>query len=148
MRAPVTDWLVAGLVASSLTMSLILRPSTPPWAFWYAMRASADGTMPVYSGAAVPVTGVMSPRVMVLEVTPGALAPAGPAASTTGADMTAPSAAAAANVILLRTMAPSPPVRAARRLPGSPATGGWPPAGGVYTVLGPRLQHSISFRNP
>src|SRR5271168_2528633 len=39
-----------------------------------AIRALAAGTIPVYSGEAGPVSDVISPRVMVLEVTPGALA--------------------------------------------------------------------------
>jgi hypothetical protein len=39
-----------------------------------AIRALAAGTIPVYSGEAEPVSDVTSPKVMVFDVTPGALA--------------------------------------------------------------------------
>src|SRR5271155_4095471 len=63
-------------------MRWILRPFTPPWAFWRSTRASAAGMMPPYSAAAGPVSDLMSPIVMVLAPTPVALADAGLVATT------------------------------------------------------------------
>ena len=70
--AAVAAWV--GLDASSAVTSLILRPSTPPWALIWSIRASADGMIPVYSGEAAPDSEVMRPIVIVVAVTPGALA--------------------------------------------------------------------------
>src|SRR6202034_4767984 len=61
-------------------MSLILRSSIPPFAFCKAMRALAAGTMPGSSAAEGPVSDVMRPMVIELEVTPGADAEAVPTA--------------------------------------------------------------------
>jgi hypothetical protein len=68
-------WAPVGLDWSSATVSLIVRPSTPPSAFCRSKRAAAPCSAPVKLAAAGPVRDVTRPTDTCWAVTPGALAP-------------------------------------------------------------------------
>jgi len=51
------------------------RPYTPPWALTYSKNACDAGAISLYPGAAGPVSGWWVPNVMLVAVTPGAVAP-------------------------------------------------------------------------
>src|ERR1700730_1498704 len=70
-------WAPVELDWSSATVILMVRPSTPPCAFWRAKRAAAPCWAPVKLVAASPVRDVTIPTDTCLAVTPGALAALG-----------------------------------------------------------------------